>query len=81
MNEKLSVIYVNKNNNNWTVILYNYGDIPITIKEVYDSKGKKLNFNITSNPINQDQDATLTANSDASSLIIITDYNAYRVKA
>ena len=79
LNEKLAVVYTNKQGNNWTIIVYNYGGTPVYIRSLYDGNGKSFPFNITANPVMPNTDSTITFTRNTSSVLIFTDYNVYRI--
>jgi hypothetical protein len=71
LNEKLSVNVISN-----TVILYNYGDVPIMIKSIYDDQGNPINACLGS--LQPKRDCSFTVTSTVNRITIVTNYNIFK---
>jgi hypothetical protein len=71
LNEKLSVNVISN-----TVILYNYGDVTITIKNIYDNHGNPINSCLGN--LQPKRDCSFTVNPSVNRIIIVTNYNIFK---
>jgi hypothetical protein len=72
LNEKLSVNVISN-----TVILYNYGDVAITIKSIYDDQGNPINNACLGN-LQPKRDCSFTVNPSVNRIVIVTNYNIFK---
>jgi hypothetical protein len=71
LNEKLSVNVISN-----TVILYNYGDVPIMIKSIYNDQGNPINACLGN--LQPKRDCSFTVNPSVNRIIIVTNYNIFK---